>query len=156
MTQICIQSNVGQNKKPTTDGESSPALPVEVGSVIEPSNNPYSILSDEDSPQVGETIEVQPEKQLEELREEPVPVEQTITHKGDEPQEGTDADDTIEDSPQVGEKIEVKLETQLEEPWPHWQQESQTECLEDVPAEQTIPITGDKPQEGPQSLIELM
>ena len=106
LTRICAHSIVGRGEKPTTDGESSPALPVEAVYAVEPSNNHYSILLDEDGPQVGETIDVQPEKQLKEPREKPVSVEQTITIIGDEPREGTDADKTIEDSPQVGEKIE--------------------------------------------------
>ena len=62
LTRICADSIVRRGEKPTTDGESSPALPVEAVPAVEPSNNPYSILSDEDSPQVGETIDVKPEK----------------------------------------------------------------------------------------------
>ena len=50
----------------------------------------------------------------------------------------------------------MKPKTQLNKPRPHWQQESWTACLEDVPAEQTIPITGDKLQKGARSLDELM
>ena len=120
LTRICADSIVVRGEKPTIDGESSPALPAKAVHAVKPSNNHYSILSDNDSPQVGETIDVQPEKQLEEPREKPVPAEQIVTVIGDEPREVTNADETIEDSPPVGEKIE------------------------DIPAEQTIPITGDK------------
>ena len=128
LTRICVNLIIGRSEKPTTDGESSPALPVGAVYAVKPSNNHYSILLDKYNPQVDETIDVQPEKQLEEPREKPVPAEQTITVIGDDPWEGTDADETIEDSPPVGEKIE------------------------DIPAEQTIPITGDKPQKGDRSL----
>ena len=69
MTPKWDKLNAGQNEKPTTDGESLPALPVEAESVIEQSNNPYALLLDKDSPQADETIEVKPEKQLEKPRE---------------------------------------------------------------------------------------
>ena len=146
-----LDSIADHSEKPTIDGESSPALPVEAVYPAEPSSNQYSILSDEDSPQEGETIDVQPEKQLEEPREEPVPAHQTIAAWGDNPGELT-----WFISPQVGEKLEVKPETQLDIPPPSRQIESRIGCVQEVPAEQPIPITGDKPQTGDQSLDELM
>ena len=151
MTKICADAIVGRDEKPTTNGESSPALPVEAVYADEPSSNQYSILSDDDSPQVGETIDVQPEKQLEEPRDEPIPAEQKITFIEDDPWEGD-----IEDGPYMGEKLEVKPETQLDIPPPSRQIESRIGCVQEVPAEQPIPITGDKPQTGDQSLEELM
>ena len=95
MTRICADSIVVRGEKPTIDGESSPALPAKAVHAVKPSNNHYSILSDNDSPQVGETIDVQPEKQLEEPREKPVFAVQTITVTEDEPREGTDDDAAV-------------------------------------------------------------
>ena len=146
-----LDSIANHTEKPTIDGESSPALPVEAVNAAEPSSNQYSILSDEDSPQEDETIDVQPEKQLEEPREEPVPAHQTIAAWGDNPGELT-----WFISPQVGEKLEEKPETQFDIPPPSRQIESRIGCVREVPAEHPIPITGDKPQTGDQSLDELM
>ena len=109
MTPKWIQLNVGQNEKPTTDEHiheadapgSLPTLPVEeTESAIKPSNNPYSLISNDNSPQVDKTIDMKPEKQLEEPSEEPVPAEQTITVTEDEPREDTGADTTIEKNTQ--------------------------------------------------------